>query len=234
MAALGISVLGSGRMGRELLRLLPRPDDGLELAAVWSRRPLEVAALVSDDLEKVVDAGDVVVDFTLADVTASVAASVQRARKPLVCGVSGLDSRAMAALQAAAESVPVFYERNMSVGVALLCRIVAEAGAVLGTGVSAEITDLHHAGKRDAPSGTALMLGEVLKAARGRDDIVYTVHREGTHPGHHSVRLTGNGETLTLAHEVGERRVFAAGALRAARWLHGRAPGLYGMQDLLG
>lgn len=254
MATLGISVLGAGRMGQELVRALAATDADVRLAAIWSRRHVAAVdeALVSADLDRVIAAGDVVIDFSLAEATAGVAAAAARAGKPLVCGVSGLDDAGRAAMARAADAIPLFYERNMSVGIALLRRIVADAGRVFGTAIDADIADLHHAGKRDAPSGTALLLGEALATARGQrfedarrydpdggpitrraGDIVYSVRREGGHPGHHTVRLSTGAETLTLAHDISDRRVFADGALRAARWLHGRGPGRYDMQDLL-
>jgi 4-hydroxy-tetrahydrodipicolinate reductase len=250
-----ISVLGAGRMGQELIRAIAESED-LRLGGLWSRR--EPPALtgpgetvISRDLEAVVGAGDVSVDFTLPGATPQVLDSVVRLRRPLVCGVSGLGEDIMACMRASAASVPIFYDRNMSFGIAVLSELVQRAGAALGPEFIAEIHETHHVHKVDAPSGTALKLGEALADARGKDfgsvyryderqplersspaEIVFSVTREGENPGEHSVIFRSEAETLELTHRVRSRRVFALGALQAARWLLGQPPGLYGMRDL--
>lgn len=254
-------------MGREIMRAIAASEASLQLSGVWVRpdselldRPMTEFAgsaangvTASCDLPSVVEAADVAIDFSLPDALPGILEVSVKARKALVCGVSGLDQDSLAAVQSAARTVPLFYDRNMSIGVALLRRMVEQSGRVLGSGFAARISDLHHAEKRDAPSGTALMLGETLAQARGQDfdsvmrydaeqpaiaqnsdEIVFDVRREGLHPGAHTVVLTGPDENLSFSHTVTDRRVFAVGALRAAQWLHGRPPGLYSMQDLLG
>lgn len=253
-------------MGREIMRAIAASEPSLQLAGVWVRpdsplldRPMtefagpaasEVTA--SCDLSAVLATADVAIDFSLPAAVPNILQEAVKARKALVCGVSGLDQDTLTLMQSAARTVPLFYDRNMSIGVALLRRMVEQSGQVLGEGFSATISDLHHAEKRDAPSGTALMLGETLAAARGQDfksvmrydseqaavarnsdDIVFDVRREGLHPGAHTVVLAGPDENLSFSHTVTDRRVFAVGALRAAKWLHERPPGLYSMQDLL-
>jgi 4-hydroxy-tetrahydrodipicolinate reductase len=261
MSALAVSLLGTGRMGREIAQAVADQADQFRLCGVWARPTSRVHAerfaglaanLLSSDLDAVLATADVAIDFTLAEATGEIVAAAIAQKKPLVCGVSGLDPESLTALRDAASVIPVFYARNLSIGVALLERSVATACAVLGTEFRVEIDDLHHRDKRDAPSGTALQLGEAAAAARGQDFsevmhfpadaqaaaaghslIVFRARREGSHAGTHEVRLIGRSETLSFRHEVANRRVFATGALRAAAWLLRQPPGFYGMQDLL-
>lgn len=238
---LRVAVLGAGRMGSELLQAIAT-DAGLELAGVWAR---------SKNLESVLESGDVAVDFTLPAATPQIIDAVVRLNKPLVCGVSGLGDDVMARMRAASSSVPIFHERNMSFGIAVLTELVRRAGAALGPEFAPEIHETHHVHKVDAPSGTALKLGEALAEARGKDfhgvyrydegrpaerrspdEIVFSATREGENPGEHTVIFRSEAETLELAHRVRDRRVFALGALQAARWLARQQPGFYGMRDL--
>jgi 4-hydroxy-tetrahydrodipicolinate reductase len=265
MSTLAISLLGAGRMGREIMACI-NEDPGLTLAGVWVRPgssllgvsmaeyagPGAAAVTASSDLPAVLAAADVAIDFSLPAATPAILDAVCKSSTPLVCGVSGLNADLQAALQRAAGAVPVFYERNMSIGIALMRRLVADAARLLGPDFAASIHDLHHAAKLDAPSGTALLLGEALAAARNQvfadvmrynadgtpaarsdGDIVFEVRREGQHPGSHTVRFQSAAETLSIRHDVSNRRVFASGAVRAARWLRGRPAGFYTMQDLL-
>ena len=193
-------------------------------------------AIISSDLEHVIEAADVVIDFSLFEATEQVAAAVTRYRKPLVCGVSGLADTQVRALGNAAESVPVVYDRNMSQGIAVLQELVARAARSLGDEFAIEIHETHHIHKKDAPSGTALKLGESIAEARdqsGADSVHYQSERRGEVPGDHEVVFSSPTERLTLAHSVTTRSVFAEGALRAARWIVGRQPGLYDMHDVL-
>lgn len=262
-------MLGSGRMGRELIAAIARAEDA-RLAGVWTREPprliaelgedaraLPGGAAISADLETVLDAADVAIDFTLPGATPAVLQGAVRTRTPLVTGVTGLDDASLAHIRQAAESVPVFHDRNMSIGIAVLTQLVSRAAAVLGPEFVAEVHEAHHVHKRDAPSGTALKLGETLAAARhadfrsvyryaeayveggsearrAPDDIVFLVTREGENPGEHRVVLRSQAETLELTHRVRQRSVFAEGALRAAHWLVGQPAGLYDMRSFIG
>lgn len=240
-------------MGQELVRALAEGGD-LQLAAVWTRSggvdaPAETVA--SADLDAVLEAGDAAIDFTLPGATTQVLDGAVRLGKPLVCGVSGLDDTLLARMRSAAERVPILYDRNMSIGIAVLTELVRHAAVALGTEFTAEIHETHHVHKRDAPSGTALKLAEALADARGQDfqgvyryadsklplrsspdEILVSATREGENPGEHTVVFRSGYETLELVHRVQERRVFALGALQAARWLLRQPPGLYGMRDL--
>lgn len=213
-------------MGRAIACLIDATDD-LALAGQWRR---------GDDLGKLVIDADVVIDFTLPEATSEVLAATSNAGIPLVCGVSGLDADQMHAVSDAANRIPLVYDRNMSLGVAVLTRSVAEAAAVLGPEFQVHIEETHHVHKQDAPSGTALKLGEAIATARDEDgtgSVTFESERRGEVPGDHQVTMSSPTETLVFGHSVTTRDVFAAGAVRAARWIVGREPGLYGMQDVL-
>jgi 4-hydroxy-tetrahydrodipicolinate reductase len=262
---LNIAVLGAGRMGREIIRAMTGNDE-LRLAGVWARKkspalqkyvaesagPAAAAVTISDDLASVLNAADVAIDFSLPEAAHKVLDAVLAAAKPLVIGVSGLDRAAVDELEDVARTIPILYDRNMSLGIAVLDGLVRQAVASLGAGFEAEIHETHHRHKVDAPSGTALKLGASLAAARNQDfeavkryepaglerplapgEIGFEVRREGEIPGEHTVILYNEAERLELKHAVSSRRVFADGALRAAQWLSDRPPGLYAMRDLL-
>ena len=211
-------------MGQAIAASIEQHAD-LELAGIWTRE---------GDLDAVVAAADVVIDFSLPEGTAAVLDAVVRHNKPLVCGVSGLDDAQMELLDRASAQIPVVYDRNMSLGIAVLEHSVRDAAASLGLDFEIEISETHHIHKKDAPSGTALKLGEAIAAARRKDGTVrFEVERRGEVPGDHEVVMRSPTERLTFAHSVTTRQVFADGALRAARWAIGRAAGLYGMRDVL-
>lgn len=213
-------------MGQAIAASIEQHAD-LELAGIWTR---------DANLDELVALADVVIDFSLPEGTEQVLAAARRYGKPLVCGVSGLNDTQMEKLESTARDVPVLYDRNMSLGVAVLQRVLREAAAALGPGFDVEISETHHVHKKDAPSGTALKLGEAVAAVRGDmdpADIRYQVERRGEVPGDHEVVLSSPTEELRLAHSVTTRQVFADGALRAARWLVNRDAGLYCIDDVL-
>ncbi len=213
-------------MGRAIAASIEQQAD-LDLAGIWSR---------DGNLDEIVALADVVIDFSLPEGTEQVLDAVVSYNKPLVCGVSGLTDAQMTTLENAARVVPVLYDRNMSLGVAVLERVLREAVVALGPGLDVEISETHHVHKKDAPSGTALKLGEAVAEARGDSDtsaIRYEVERRGEVPGDHEITLRSPTEALRLAHSVTTRQVFADGALRAARWLVNREAGLYSMADVL-
>jgi 4-hydroxy-tetrahydrodipicolinate reductase len=221
-----VAVAGAGRMGKAIARGLDAQAD-MSLVGNWRR---------GDDLDALVRKADVVIDFSLPEATAEVVAAVLRHDKPLVCGVSGLDERQLARIKEAAAILPVVYDRNMSLGIAVLDRVVRDAAASLGMDFEVDISDVHHVHKVDAPSGTALKLGEAIAAARGEQgtgSVRFSSERRGEVPGDHDVVLSSPTEKLTFGHSVATRQVFADGALRAARWVIGRPAGLYRMGDVL-
>ena len=221
-----VAVAGAGRMGQAIAGLIESRGD-MQLVGTWRR---------GEDLDSLVGAADVVIDFSLPDGTVQVLEAVQRHQTPLVCGVSGLDERQLARLERVSAAVPLVYDRNMSPGVAVLNRAVRDAAAALGMDFDVAISEVHHVHKVDAPSGTALKLGETRAAARGEQGtgtIRFARERRGEVPGDHAVGLRSPAETRTFSHSVTTREVFAAGALRAAAWVIGRAPGKYRMSDVL-
>jgi 4-hydroxy-tetrahydrodipicolinate reductase len=224
-------------MGRELVALIA--DDGsLKLAAALVRpgsvclgQPLPGAALhYGSDLSA--DA-DVVIDFSLPPALPALCDALAHRGIPLVSGTTGLDAEAEAALNRLAEQVPVLWAPNFSLGVMVLTRLARDAARWLADH-DVGIIDTHHRAKRDAPSGTALRLGEAIAEVRGRPP-EYACLRVGGVIGDHVVVLAGPDETLELRHHAQDRRLFARGALTAARWLlrDGRRPGRYRLEDVL-
>lgn len=221
-----VAIAGSGRMGQAIRAVIESQDD-MNLLGIWGR---------GDDLGSLVEAADVVIDFSLPDGTMQVLGMVVKYGKPLVCGVSGLSDEQMAHLDRVADGVPVVYDRNMSLGVAVLEHSVREAAQSLGMDFEVGIAEVHHVHKKDAPSGTALKLGEAIAAARGEQgtgSVSFSSERRGEVPGDHDVVMRSATERLTFAHSVTTRQVFADGAVRAARWVVGKPPARYQMRDVL-
>lgn len=234
----------SGRMGRKVQEALAGPFAGRLALAV---------AVDADTPAGVGFAGcDVVVDFSVAAATDDLLARLSGTGAALVSGTTGRDAAAEARLVAHAAHAPVFTAANFSLGVAVLTALVEQAARALGPDFDPEVFEIHHGRKRDAPSGTALVLGEA--AARGRglpwpearraaregdtgartaDEVGFAALRGGDVVGEHTVFLLGAVERLELTHRAADRGVFAHGALRAAEWVVGQGPGRYGMRDLV-
>lgn len=257
MTAVGVTG-ATGRMGREILAALSESED-LALAIAISRREATVdgiTVLADDDLSGLLEERrpDVLVDFTVAEAVSRYAGACATAGVPFVTGTTGLDEEVHAALEAASESVPVLQAANFAPGVHVLGRAVRTAVEAL-EGYDIEVTETHHNGKRDAPSGTAKRLLAAIDTARtdpetrtGGSDHVYGreghhrrrsaevgvhVRRAGDVRGEHEVLLADHDEVLTLTHRAESRGVFAAGALDAARWLVDQEPGLYDFEAVL-
>ena len=198
-------------------------------------------------------AADVVIDFTTPAASLAHAKACAARKVALVVGTTGFSAQAKAELAGFAATIPILMAPNMSVGVNVLFRLVAEAARALGSAYEVEIFELHHRNKKDAPSGTALRLAEVAAHALGLDPqtaAVYDRHgdtgerkpgtiglqtlRGGDVVGEHTVLFLADGERLELTHRATSRENFARGAVRAARFLVGKPPGLYDMQDVLG
>jgi 4-hydroxy-tetrahydrodipicolinate reductase len=267
MSDMKIAVLGaSGRMGQALVRVLHETPGctvaaGLEAkgAPAVGRDLGEVAGLgslgvpITDDPLPVFADVDGVLDFTSPTATTGFAALAAQARIVHVIGTTGLSETDQAKLEAAARHATIVKAGNMSLGVNLLAGLTARVAEALGPEFDIEILELHHRHKRDAPSGTSLMLGEAAAKARGislaergvrtRDgdvgprregDIGFAALRGGDVVGEHRVIFAGPGERIELAHIATDRSIFARGAVRAAIWARGKDPGLYSMQDVLG
>jgi 4-hydroxy-tetrahydrodipicolinate reductase len=213
-------------MGQAIAATVDRSRD-LLLSGVWQR---------GSDLDAMLSDADVVIDFSLPDGTVKVVSAAVRNRKPLVCGVSGLTESQMKNLAEASRHIPLVYDRNMSLGIAVLERLVSDAARALGSDFDIQVSEVHHVHKKDAPSGTALKLAEAIAAARkeaSTHSISFAVERRDEVPGYHEIVMKSATESLTLAHSVTTRQVFVDGALRAARWAADRPCGLYSMQDVL-
>ena len=212
-------------MGQAIAGLVDAADD-LNLTGVWKR---------GDDIDALAASCDVLIDFSLPEATDQIISAATRHEIPLVCGVSGLSDQQVASLDEAAQSIAVVYDRNMSIGVAVLEDLVRQAAAALGADFTVEVHETHHVHKVDAPSGTALKLGEAIAAERGTDpgDIHYESERRGEVPGDHTVILSSATERLSLGHSVTTRQVFADGAVKAARWVVNQPFGRFTMHDVL-
>ena len=225
----------SGRMGQALLRLAAGRDDVCVCASVSGRAPRQrvidgVPYFGASELGGV-PAFDVAVDFSLPGGFDALLALCVKRGAALVSGTTGLDDTQQAALDAAGRTVPVLWASNFSLGVAVLQDLVARAAAAL-PGWDCDILEAHHTRKLDAPSGTALTLGEAAAGAGATPR--YASIRAGDIVGEHLVQFTGHGERIELVHRATNRDVFASGALHVAARLAGRRPGAYAIADLLG
>ena len=175
------------------------------------------------------------IDFTLPEGTRTAANWCDSNKVPFLSGVTGLAADAIEALQATAASIPVLWSPNLSLGVNLLADLAGRAAAVVDRESHVMIEDIHHQWKKDAPSGTALMLGERVAEQRNGDDSAIGYHsvREGEVIGEHTVTFKMNGEEFDLVHRAHDRSIYALGALDAGCWLTGQAPGLYAARDWL-
>jgi len=262
-----LAVTGAaGRMGKTLVQTIHDADD-LRLAAALEHPDSpalgqdagELAGVgtlgvtVCADVGSVIEDFDVVVDFTVPSATLHLADTCRAAGKAMVIGTTGFQQDELARLHQAAGDIAVFIAPNMSVGVNLVFKLIEDAARALGDSVDVEVIEAHHRHKIDAPSGTAVRMGEVLANALGRDldgDAVYgrqgingardrrtigfSSIRGGDIVGEHTVLFAGEGERIEITHRAQSRVNFAQGALRAARFVSGRKPGLYDMQALLG
>lgn len=238
-----LALLGaSGKMGRAIEGLvMDECRQWFSIAGRWQGRATSAIA-------GAVRHADVAIDFSAPDAAADIADAVAARGIPLVCGTTGHSDDQRGALEALAARVPLLLDSNMSVAIQLMAELAARAAAVL-EGYDAEIIETHHRDKRDAPSGTALKLGAAVADARGQaladvaahdrtgprraGAIGFAVSRGGRVVGEHRLTLHGDWDALQLTHTAADRRLFARGALDAARWLAGQSPGLYSIASLL-
>jgi len=267
MSDIRMGVIGcGGRMGRMLLAEIAAAQ-GCELAGGTARPGSatigadlgELAGIgrlgraASNAAGELIGASDVVIEFSTPAATASHVALAAEQGIPVVIGTTGLSAAETEAVRTAARRIPVVWAANTSLGINLLLGLVEQVAARLGPDWDIEIMELHHRGKVDAPSGTALALGCAAAAGRGttldavqqrgrdgitgarRDgDIGFAALRGGDAVGDHHVIFAGAGERLELTHRATNRAIYAKGAVRAARWVVDRPPGLYGMKEVLG
>ena len=262
-----VAVFGAaGRMGRMLVQAVCS-EAGMSLAAAVEREdnPLvgadagavagigEIGVKIEGYLDRALAVSDVCIDFTLPEPTIEHAAACRLHRRAMVIGTTGLSPDQLAVLEDCARDISVVHAPNMSVGVNLCFKLLDVAARALGDSVDVEIIEAHHRNKVDAPSGTAVRMGEIVAGALGRDLADCAVYGREGHTGirdrktigfetiragdivsEHTVMFAGEGERIELTHRGTSRANFAAGAVRAARWAVRQRPGLYDMQDILG
>ena len=197
--------------------------------------PSSLGVAVTDDVKSAIGRGDVVIEFTTPEATLAHVQVAQTQRKPMVIGTTGLSEAQVGQLRAAAKAIPIVFSPNMSPGVNVLFELAQRAAERLGPSYDVEVLESHHRQKKDAPSGTAKRLAELLAAVRKQPASSVPVHaiRAGDIIGDHTVVLAGPAERLELTHRAQSREVFARGALRAAQFVHSQPPGLYDMSHVL-
>lgn len=215
----------AGRMGKTISDLA-KDDSGIEIVERCD---------LNDPIEPVMRNCDVAIDFSHADAVVEICSAALQHRKPLVVGTTGHSKEQHKLIGDTARSLPIVFASNFSVGVNVLFWLARKAAEQLGGDFDAEIVETHHKTKKDAPSGTAKTLADLLKAAKQmpREIPVQSI-REGDVVGEHTVIFSGPAERLELTHRAASREIFARGALRAARWIVDQPPGLYSMQNVLG
>jgi 4-hydroxy-tetrahydrodipicolinate reductase len=261
-----IAVMGAaGRMGKTLIEAVSQAE-GAQLSAAIDRADSsligadagelvglgKIGVTLVGDLAAVVDDFDVLIDFTHPSVTLKNLEVCRAAGKAMVIGTTGFSPEEKQLLSDAGKQIPIVFAANFSVGVNLCLKLLDTAARVLGDEVDIEIIEAHHRHKVDAPSGTALRMGEVVADALGRDlqkvavygregqtgarareTIGFATVRAGDVVGDHTVLFAADGERVEITHKASSRMTFAKGAVRSALWLQKRQPGLYDMQDVL-
>jgi len=235
---------GLGRMGQKtLVEILE--DDGVVLSGVLVRKgsyalgtpvlfpdtQVSTGQNYSDDREGVFRNSDVVIDFTAPNPSVENAKVAAKTETPLVIGATGFSESQLKEITASAKAAPILLSYNMSFAITALGNMLQGLSGDLGNAFHVEITDIHHKDKKDAPSGTALMLGEAIGRPKGA--IKYTSHRKGHKIGEHRILFSGAGEEIEVIHRARDRRLFARGAVLAAHWLKGKKPGFYTLKDIL-
>jgi 4-hydroxy-tetrahydrodipicolinate reductase len=219
-----VLVIGSkGRMGQTIVDLA-RNDPKIDIVAQCD---------LGDAIEPAMKDCDVAIDFSNSTAIDEICQAALQHRKPLVIGTTGHSAEQREVIEKIAKALPIVFASNFSVGVNALFALSRRAAEILGSEFAPQIVETHHKMKKDAPSGTAKTLGEILKETLETDVPIESI-REGDVVGEHTVAFVGPGERLELTHRAGSREIFARGALRAAEWVVGKQAGLYSMQNVLG
>jgi len=262
-----IGICGAaGRMGKVILEVCKdTPDVTIGAAIENSASPKlgldagEVAGIgrlgvmITDNISVVADDFDVLIDFTFTDAVTVTVEACRKAGKKMVIGTTGLDEAQKGIIKEASKEIAIVYAPNMSIGVNLVFKLVELAARVIGNSTDIEIIEAHHNQKKDAPSGTAIRMGEIIAAELGRDlsecavygregitgprdskTIGFETIRAGDIVGDHTVMFATAGERVEISHKASSRMTFARGAVLASCWLQNRNTGLYDMQDVLG
>ncbi len=239
-----IAVSGAnGRMGQEIITAIDKSDE-FELGVAFDK---------GDSLEAVLDKFDILIDFSRPEATLEYLDICVNNAKKMVIGTTGFNDNELLKLEKQAKKIPLLFAPNMSVGVNLMLKLLEQTAKVIGDEADIEIVETHHRYKVDAPSGTALKLGEVIANTLGRDlkacavygrqgieqprektTIGFSTIRGGDVVGDHTVSFFLDGERIEITHKASSRATFANGAVRGAKWLHSKNNGLYSMQDVLG
>ena len=215
----------AGRMGKTVS----------DLAATDPKIDILARCDVGDAIEAPMQDCDVAIDFSHADAISEICRAALQHRKPLVLGTTGHSKEQRRMIEETVRSLPIVFASNFSIGVNVLFWLTRKAAERLGDDFDAEIIETHHKMKKDAPSGTAKTLAEVLEASKkAKREIPIQSIREGDVVGEHTVIFSGPAERLELTHRAASREIFARGALRAAKWIINQPAGLYSMQDVLG
>ncbi len=266
MSSVRVAIAGAGgRMGRALLEAATTTP-GIALGSAldmpgtpWIGRDAgdlssgAKGVILGSDVAKALAASDVLIDFTRPEGTLAHVKACREARKAVVIGTTGFAPPAVEEIRAAAKDIAIVMAPNMSIGVNVMAKLVELAARALGPDYDAEVFEIHHNKKVDAPSGTALMLGAVAARARGANldkdavharhgntgerrsgSIGFSVARGGDVVGDHTVYFAGTGERIEITHRSSSRATYAQGAMRAAKFAAARGPGLYSMDDVLG
>jgi 4-hydroxy-tetrahydrodipicolinate reductase len=261
-----VAIVGAaGRMGRMLTATM-LADPGIQVVGAIDRAEAPgvgqdigtlagrgaVGVTIGTSLADVVDSAQVVIEFSAPEASVEHAGFVASRGKAMVIGTTGLSEEHLARIRTAAATSPILVAPNMSLGVNVLLRLLPQITTALGEGYDIEIVESHHRGKKDAPSGTALKLGEVVAGALGKrlpdvavhgrsgiqprvsGEIGFHAIRAGANVGDHTVIYSNEGEQIEITHRAFSRETFALGAVTACKWIVGRGPGLYSMQDVVG
>jgi 4-hydroxy-tetrahydrodipicolinate reductase len=254
MSPVRVAIAGAGgRMGRALLEAASATE-GVKLGAALDVKPGAAGEVaIGTDVDSALANSDVLIDFTRPEGTLAHVRACRAAKRAIVIGTTGFNAQQLQEIRDAARDIAIMMAPNMSIGVNVALKLVAMASRALGPDYDIDVFEMHHRLKVDAPSGTALKLGEVAAAARGttlEKDGVFTRHghtgerkagtigfsvgRGGDVVGDHTVYFAGPGERLEITHRSSSRATYAQGALRAAKFVAGKPPGLYDMDDVLG
>ncbi len=227
----------AGKMGRRIFELASRdrelkPVVGLEQTSALELCPKAEGFSVSDDPDAIKGA-DLLIEFSSPEATIRHLDYAVKHKKPMLIGTTGLSEEQIGKIKEVAKKIPIVFSPNMSIGVNLLFKLVKEAAEKLSGDYGVNIVEAHHLHKKDAPSGTAKKLAQVIKNASGREVSDIKAIREGEIVGDHKVTFESSVDTIVISHSAKTRDIFAKGALAAAKFIIGKRPGLYDMQDVL-
>lgn len=228
-----IALLASRDRDFEIIGALESPDNpviGKDVGEVLSIA--EIGKKVESDFSKVTGSCDALIEFTSPEATIGHLETAIKKKVGMVIGTTALSAQQIEKIKNASTKIPIVFSPNMSVGVNLLFKIAEDVSKGLGKDYEIKIVEAHHSQKKDAPSGTAKRLGEIVSKTRGKAPSIESI-REGDIVGNHTVIFRGEAETIELTHRAHSRDAFARGALDAARFVSGKRPGLYTMHDVI-